>query len=145
MMPSTSVQISMASAFSAPPTSAPVKSEPPRPSVVVMPASLDAMNPPITGTLPCATSGRSFSGARFSMMSSSGAAFWNSRVGDDDVARIHVRRVDALLAKGRRHNAAGDALAVAHDQVGDARRELENRRQAAQNLVQRVELLVDEL
>ena len=35
MMPSTSVQISMVSAVSAPPTRAPVKSEPPRPSVVV--------------------------------------------------------------------------------------------------------------
>ena len=46
-IPSTSVQISMASAASAPPISAPVKSDPPRPSVVVMPAWLDAMKPPI--------------------------------------------------------------------------------------------------
>ena len=33
------------------------------------------------------------------------------RIGDDDLARVHVGGVDAALAEGRGDNAAGDALA----------------------------------
>jgi hypothetical protein len=66
------------------------------------------------------------------------------RVGDDDFARVHVGGVDALLAEGRGYDAAGDALAVADNQVGDARGEFENGRQAAQDFIERVEFLVDE-
>jgi hypothetical protein len=43
------------------------------------------------------------------------------------------------LAKGLRRSCGSKALAVADDQVGDARGQLENRGQAAQNLIQRVE------
>src|SRR6266446_737609 len=52
IMPSTSVQISMRSAFKPAPKMAAEKSDPPRPMVVVTPARLEPMNPPITGTLP---------------------------------------------------------------------------------------------
>ncbi len=40
-------------------------------------------------------------------------------------------------------DAAREPLAVAHNQVGDARREFQNRGQPAQNFVERVEFLVD--
>ena len=65
-------------------------------------------------------------------------------IGDDELARVRMRRVDAALAESRGHNAAGDALAVAHNQIGDARRKLANRRQPAQHLVERVEFLIDQ-
>ena len=67
------------------------------------------------------------------------------RVGDDDLAGVDVGGVDAALAEGGGDDAAGDALAVADDEVGDARGEFEDGGQAAQNLVERVELLVDEV
>ena len=56
-MPSTSVQISMRSAPSPAPKMAAEKSEPPRPIVVVMPARLAAMKPPMTGTCPALSKG----------------------------------------------------------------------------------------
>jgi hypothetical protein len=64
------------------------------------------------------------------------------RIGDDDLARVHVGGVDAQFAEGRGDDAAGEQLAKADDQVGDARREFEERRQSAQNLIERVELLI---
>ena len=67
------------------------------------------------------------------------------RVGDDDFARVDVGGIDAPLAEGRGDDAAGDALAVADDQVGDARGEFENGGEAAQDFVERVEFLVDEV
>ena len=67
------------------------------------------------------------------------------RVGDDDVARVDVGGVDVALAERGGDDAAGDALAVADDQVGDARGELENGGQAAQDFVERIEFLVDEV
>jgi hypothetical protein len=54
-----------------------------------------------------------------------------------------VHGVDALLAEGRGDDAAGEQLAEADDQVGDARGEFEQRRQSAQNLIERIEFLVD--
>ena len=67
------------------------------------------------------------------------------RVGDDDFARVDVGGIDAALAKGGGDNAAGEALAVADDKIGDARRELENGGEAAQDFVERVELLLDQI
>ena len=123
---------------------APVKSEPPRPRVVVMPASLEAMKPPITGTLPWAVSGSSFSWRALFDEGVLRNGLLELRIGDDDFARVHVGGVDAPLAEGSGDDAAGDALAVADDQVGDARRQFENGGQAAQNFIQRVEFLVDQ-
>ena len=66
------------------------------------------------------------------------------RVGDDDLACVDVRGVDAQFAEGGGDDAAGEALAVADDQVADARGEFEDGREAAQNFVERVEFLLDE-
>ena len=71
--------------------------------------------------------------------------FLELRVGDDDFARVDVGGVDAALAKGGGDDAAGDALAVADDEVGDARGEFENGGEAAQDFVERVEFLLDEV
>jgi hypothetical protein len=65
------------------------------------------------------------------------------RIGDDDLARVGVGGVDAQFAEGRGDDSAGEQLAVADDQVGDARREFAQRRQSAQNLIERIELLVN--
>jgi hypothetical protein len=51
------------------------------------------------------------------------------RVGDDDLARVDGDGVDAQLAEGGGDDAAGDAFAVADDEVGDARGEFEDGRQ----------------
>ena len=69
--------------------------------------------------------------------------FLELRVGDDDFARVDVGGVDAALAECGGDHAAGEALAVADDQVGDARGQFENRGQAAQNFVELVEFLID--
>ena len=71
--------------------------------------------------------------------------FAELRVGDDDFARVDMRSVDAAFGKGGGDDAAGEALAVADNQVGDARREFENGGQTAQDFVERVELLFDKI
>ena len=110
-----------------------------------MPASLEAMKPPITGTLPCGGErAAAFLRALFDERVLRNGLL-ELRVGDDDLARVHVGGVDAQLAEGGGDDAAGDALAVADDQVADARSEFEDGREAAQNLIERVEFLVDEL
>ena len=72
-----------------------------------------------------------------------GNRFLELRVGEDDLARVHVGGIDAALAEGRGDHAAREAFAVAHDQVGDARGEFENGGQPAQNLVELIEFLID--
>ena len=74
MTPWTSVQISMQSAERAAPTIEAEKSEPPRPSVEVIPPALEAMKPPITGTELRAMSGSNFAGMRSLVAAKSGAA-----------------------------------------------------------------------
>ena len=64
MRPLTSVQISTRSTSSAAPSSAAVKSEPPRPSVVGVPSTVAPMKPWVTGIRPASTSGRRHSRAR---------------------------------------------------------------------------------
>ncbi len=59
------------------------------------------------------------------------------RVGDDDFARVDVGGVDAALAEGSGDDAAGEALAVADDEVGDARGEFEDCGKAAEDFVER--------
>jgi hypothetical protein len=89
------------------------------------------MKPPITGTLPSRERAQLFLRALFDD-ASCGAAFWNCESVTMTRARPRGRR--RCRARGSRgDDAAGDALAVADDQVGDARGELENGRQAAQN------------
>ena len=66
------------------------------------------------------------------------------RIGDDDLARVDVGGADALLNEGGGDDAAGDALAIADDEVADARSEFEDGREAAQDFVERIEFLVDE-
>jgi len=64
IIPSTSVHISMRSALKPAPTMAALKSDPPRPSVVLMPSCVAAINPPITGTRLRSSSGFTFSTSR---------------------------------------------------------------------------------
>src|ERR1035437_2506042 len=73
-----------------------------------------------------------------------GDGFLELRVGDDDVAGVDVGGVDGALAEGGDDDAAGDALAVADDEVGDARGEFEDGGEAAQDFVEGVELPVDQ-
>ena len=61
-------------------------------------------------------------------------------VGDDAAARVHMRAVEATLRKGRRHHAARKPLAEAHHQIIRSRGQLADRRNAAQQIVQRIEL-----
>jgi hypothetical protein len=68
--------------------------------------------------------------------------FLELRIRDDDVAGIDVSGVDAALLEGGGDDVAGDSLAVADDEVGDARGELEDSGQTAQDLVKRIELSV---
>src|SRR5205814_1096390 len=75
IIPSTSVHISMRSASSPAPTMAAVKSDPPRPMVVVTPSRVDPMKPPITGTRVLSNSGRTSFCSRALMSSNSGSAF----------------------------------------------------------------------
>jgi len=65
------------------------------------------------------------------------------RIGDDDLACVRVNGGDAHLTEGGGNDAAGEDLAIARDEVGDARGEFMESRQAAQDLIERVELLVD--
>ena len=53
--------------------------------------------------------------------------------------------IDLALTKRSSDDAAGDALAVTHDQIGNARCELENGGQAAQDFVERIKLLIDKI
>ena len=66
------------------------------------------------------------------------------RVGDDAVARIDVHGGDAARCEGSGDHRAGEALAVGGNDVGGARRHFANGGEAAQQLVKRVEVLVDE-
>ena len=60
--------------------------------------------------------------------------FLKLRVGEDDFARVDVSGVDATFEEGGCNDAAGEALAIADDEVGDARGEFENRGQARAEL-----------
>jgi hypothetical protein len=64
-------------------------------------------------------------------------------VGHDATARVDVGAADAAMFAGRGHDAAGEALAEAGDQVGGARGQLTDGRDAVQDLVQAIEALVD--
>ena len=71
--------------------------------------------------------------------------FAELRVGDDDFARVDVGGVDAALDEGGGDDAAGEAFAVADDEVGDARGEFEDGGEAAEDFVEGVEFLLDEI
>ena len=120
-----------------------MKSEPPRPERGGDARLVGGNEAAHYGDLSLLDERASFSAARLSIISSCGNGFLKLRVGDDDVARVHVRCVDAALAESRGDDAAGDALAVADDQVGDARGEFENCGQSAQNLIERIKFLID--
>ncbi len=122
-----------------------MKSEPPRPSVVVMPSSFEAMKPPITGTLPLSVSGRRCSAGALLDERVLRYGLLKLRVGEDDIARVDVSGVDASFAEGSGNDAAGEALSVTDNEIGDARGEFENRGQAAQNFVEGIELLINEI
>ena len=64
-------------------------------------------------------------------------------VGDDDVARIHVRGVHAEVAEGQRDDVAGEPLAVAGDGVDRARRQFAEHGQAFDQFGQLLEMLVE--
>ena len=66
------------------------------------------------------------------------------RVGDDAVAGIDVCCADAACDKRGGNHGAGKALAVGGDDVCSTRRDFADGCEAAQQLIQRVEVLVDE-
>ena len=76
------------------------------------------------------------------------ASMGNRLSGTDESVRITSRASTWAASmprsrEGRGDHAARQALAVADDEVGDARRQLENGGQAAQHLIELIELLVD--
>ena len=123
--------------------SAPVKSEPPRPRVVVMPAWLVAMKPPITGTWPSAISGSSWDLGALLDERVLGNGLLEVGVGDDDLAGVDLNGMHAQMGEGGGDDTARQALAVADDQIADARGKFEDGRQAAQDFVEGVEFLVN--
>src|SRR6185437_10705903 len=115
-MPSTSVQISMASAPNAAPRSAALKSPPPRPMVVVTPAGERPMNPPTTGTRPCATMGAITPRAlrdRVQVRHRAGVQF----VGDHHVARVDELDREIVAPECRVYERGREQLAVGRDGV----------------------------
>ena len=72
-----------------------------------------------------------------------GDGFLVGRVGEDDVAGVDVDGVEAALAEGVGDDDAGEAFAIADDEVGDARGEFEDGGEAAQDFVESVEFLFD--
>ncbi len=144
-MPSTSVQISMASAESAPPTRAPVKSEPPRPSVGGDSGFVGGDESAHHGHFSGFEQRIQVLGDTFLNQRVDGHGFLKLGVGNDDVARVEVSGLNAALKECGGDDAAGDALAVADHQVGDARRQFEDCCETAQDLVERVELLLDQI
>ena len=97
----------------------------------------------MTGTLPASTSGRNGFAAGFNEGDNRGSLLV-LRVGDDDLAGVDVRAVQAAFFKGVGDHRAGKPLAIADDQVGDAGGELEDGCEPAKDFVERVELMVDE-
>ena len=98
-MPSTSVQIWISPTSRHAPTIAAEKSEPPRPSVVVTPAGVDAMKPPRTGTSPRCEHRREVLARVRAGLGHVGRGRAVLRVGRDDGARVDE---DARATRARR-------------------------------------------
>ena len=64
-------------------------------------------------------------------------------VGEDHLARIHVRRVEPAFSERRRDHHARQTLAEADDEVGGARGQLADDGDAANKLFQSVKGAVD--
>ncbi len=142
-MPSTSVQIWISSAPMPAPTMDAVKSEPPRPSVVVTPSSVDAMKPPMTTT--------AVRGQRRNGLGEARVGFGKERrglgvaaIGDDDVARIDMLGGHAEVVEGERDDVAREALAVARDGVDGARRQFAQHGEAFDEFGEFLEMVVEE-
>ena len=112
------------------------KSDPPRPIVVVMPARLAPMNPPMTGTCPRLQQW-------LNLFLKLGVGLVELRnglhvgaVGDEDVARVDVSSVEAAGGEGGGDDFAGEHLAEGGDMVGGARSDLADGRDAAQQFVE---------
>ena len=109
MMPSTSVQISTRSACSAAPSSAALKSEPPRPRVVGRPSGVEPMKPWVTGTRPASSSGPKSPGARWASAARSGWA--------------RVKRASVIMARRTSTHSPGSPWAAS---AAATRRELQS-------------------
>ncbi len=125
----------------APPASAAEKSLPPRPSVVVMPSTVAPMNPPITGTRAASSRGSACSsGASESRFQWRRLAEF--RVRHDARACIQMRARKTPPRSAAVTIRLDQPLTEAHHQVRRARRQLTHGGNAAQQVVQRVELCV---
>ena len=130
-MPSTSVQISMRRAPNAAPTIAAEKSDPPRPSVLGVPSSVAAMNPPRTGT-------RFLARGSFSEVAKAGVGGFKQRnglgmagVGDDALTGIDMNCVQTGRLEAGRDHTAGEGFAEGEDVVLGSRGEFSERGDAA--------------
>ena len=141
-MPSTSVQIWISSAPIPAPTMDAVKSDPPRPSVVVTPSAVEPMKPPITTTWVSASAGMVSDKPPIGL-GELGRGLRVTPVGDDDAARIHVRGAHAEMAKGQGDDQARQPLAVTGDGVDRARRQLAEHGQPFHQFGQFLEMLVE--
>ena len=63
-------------------------------------------------------------------------------VGDDDAARINMRRFHAEVPERQRHDVAGQPLAVARNRVDRARRQLAQDGKALDQLRQLLKMIV---
>ncbi len=72
-----------------------------------------------------------------------GNGFLKLRVGEDDFAGVDVDGLEVAFQEGLGDHDAGQAFAVADDEIGDARGEFEDDGEAAEDFVEGVELVFD--
>ena len=141
-MPSTSVQIWISSAPMPAPTMDAVKSDPPRPSVVVTPCSVAPMNPPITTTRSRASGGIVGRELLVGLVEQR-RGLRVPVIGDDHLARIDVHGVHSVMLEMIGDDQARQPLAEAGDGVDGARRQLAQHRQPFHQFRQFLKMLVD--
>ena len=119
-----------------------VKSEPPRPSVVVTPSS--------RGADEAAHHHHGVCGQRRTRLRPGGVGLGEigrglrvALVGDHDLARIQVLGLHAEMAEGQGDDVAGEAFAVAGNGVDGARRQLAQHGQAFHQFGELLEMLVE--
>ena len=119
-----------------------VKSEPPRPSVVVTPSSVDAMKPPMTTTLLRGERRQHF-GQPLVGLREKRRGLGMPMIGDDHPAGIDMHRGQSEVLERQRHDVARQALAVTRDGVDGARRQFAEHRDSFDELGHLLKMVVE--
>src|ERR1700722_9064966 len=72
-------------------------------------------------------------------------SFAKLRIGDDHLARVDVSGVHAVLGEGSSDDPAGKPFTIADHEIGAAGSQFEDGGESAQNLVERVKFLFNEI